>query len=295
MAMIIDGKKIALEIREEVALEVQELKKRGIKPHLTAVLVGDDPASHVYVRNKKKACEKADISAETLMLSKDTQQTELITLIQDLNENPGVHGILVQLPLPSHIDEQVVLETIYPQKDVDGFHPVNVGKLTAGLTDGFVPATPTGIVELLLRSQNPPDGKHVVIVGRSNIVGKPLGLLLLRKAKGGNATVTFCHSRTVNLESITREADILVAAIGYPEMIRKEMVKPGAVVIDVGVNRVEDATRPKGYRLVGDVQFSEVSEVAKAITPVPGGVGPMTIALLLKNTLMACKRMNEKE
>lgn len=295
MAMIIDGKKIALEIREEVALEVQELKKRGIQPHLTAVLLGDDPASHVYVRNKKKACEKAGISAETLMLSKDTQQTELITLIQDLNENPGVHGILVQLPLPSHIDEQVVLETIYPQKDVDGFHPVNVGKLTAGLTDGFVPATPTGIVELLLRSQNPPDGKHVVIVGRSNIVGKPLGLLLLRKAKGGNATVTFCHSRTENLESITREADILVAAIGYPEMIRKEMVKPGAVVIDVGVNRVEDATRPKGYRLVGDVQFSEVSEVAKAITPVPGGVGPMTIALLLKNTLMACKRMNEKE
>jgi len=295
MAMIIDGKKIALEIREEVALEVQELKKRGIQPHLTAILAGDDPASHVYVRNKKKACEKAGISAETLMLSKDTQQTELITLIQDLNENPGVHGILVQLPLPSHIDEQVVLETLYPQKDVDGFHPVNVGKLTAGLTDGFVPATPTGIVELLLRSQNPPDGKHVVIVGRSNIVGKPLGLLLLRKAKGGNATVTFCHSRTVNLESITREADILVAAIGYPEMIRKEMVKPGAVVIDVGVNRVEDATRPKGYRLVGDVQFSEVSEVAKAITPVPGGVGPMTIALLLKNTLMACKRLNEKE
>lgn len=295
MAMIIDGKKIALEIREEVALEVQELKKQGIQPHLTAVLAGDDPASHVYVRNKKKACEKAGISAETLMLSKDTQQTELITLIQDLNENPGVHGILVQLPLPSHIDEQVVLETIYPQKDVDGFHPVNVGKLTAGLTDGFVPATPTGIVELLLRSQNPPDGKHVVIVGRSNIVGKPLGLLLLRKAKGGNATVTFCHSRTENLESITREADILVAAIGYPEMIRKEMVKPGAVVIDVGINRVEDATRPKGYRLVGDVQFSEVSQVAKAITPVPGGVGPMTIALLLKNTLMACKRMNEKE
>ena len=295
MAMIIDGKKIAQEIREEVALEVQEMKERGLQPQLTAVLVGDDPASHVYVRNKKKACEKAGISAETLLLSEDTQQAELIKLIQDLNDNPGVNGILVQLPLPSHIDEQVVLETIYPEKDVDGFHPVNVGRLTAGLTDGFVPATPMGIVELLLRSQNPPDGKHVVIVGRSNIVGKPLGLLLLRKAKGGNATVTFCHSSTENLESITREADILVAAIGYPEMIRKEMVKPGAVVIDVGVNRVEDATRPKGYRLVGDVQFSEVSEVAKAITPVPGGVGPMTIALLLKNTLMACKKMNEKE
>jgi methylenetetrahydrofolate dehydrogenase (NADP+)/methenyltetrahydrofolate cyclohydrolase len=295
MAEIIDGKKIAQEVRAEVASEVEKAKKQGIQPHLTAVLVGDDPASHIYVRGKKKACEKVGISAETLLFPADITQEELLKLIHDLNSNPKVHGILVQLPLPKHIDENIILESIDPKKDVDGFHPVNFGKLAAGLTDGFVPATPLGIIELLLRSNNPPDGKHVVIVGRSNIVGKPVGFLLLRKAKGGNATVTFCHSRTENLESITRTADILVAAIGLPEMVKKDMVKPGAVVIDVGVNRVEDETKPKGYRVVGDVAFDEVSQVAKAITPVPGGVGPMTIALLLKNTLKASMNIEKKE
>lgn len=294
MANIIDGKKIAQEIREEVAIEVQEIKKYGVHPHLTAVLVGDNPASHVYVRNKKKACEKADISAETIMLSDKITQEELTNLIHDLNENTKVHGILVQLPLPPTIDENQIIEMISPDKDVDGFHPINMGKLASGMEDGFVPCTPAGIVELLMRTDHPPEGKHVVVVGRSNIVGKPLGLLLLRKNRKGNATVTLCHSRTQNLSSITSTGDILVAAIGRPEIIRREMVKPGAVVIDVGMNRVEDLTKPKGYRLVGDVHFPGVSEVAEAITPVPGGVGPMTIALLLKNTLNASKKIIEK-
>lgn len=295
MAYIIDGKKIAQEIRQEVGSEVQKLKRRGIHPHLTVVLVGENPASQVYVRMKGKACEEVGILSETLTFPDSLTQAELLDVIHDLNDNPEIHGILVQLPLPPHIDENLILETISPDKDVDGFHPINVGKLASGQSDGFVPATPAGVLELLMRTNNPPEGKHVVIVGRSNIVGKPLGLLLLRKQKGGNATVTFCHSRTQNLGSITQKADILVAAIGRPEMIRKEMVKPGAVVIDVGVNRVEDSTRPKGYRLVGDVHFEGVSEVAKAITPVPGGVGPMTIALLLRNTLKASKRDQEKE
>ena len=294
MANIIDGKRIAQEIREEVAIEVQEIKKYGVHPHLTAVLVGDNPASHVYVRNKKKACEKADISAETIMLSDKITQEELTNIVQDLNENTKVHGILVQLPLPPAIDENQIIEMISPDKDVDGFHPINMGKLASGMEDGFVPCTPAGIVELLMRTDHPPEGKHVVVVGRSNIVGKPLGLLLLRKNRKGNATVTLCHSRTQNLGSITSTGDILVAAIGRAEMIRREMVKPGAVVIDVGMNRVEDSTKPKGYRLVGDVHFPEVSEVAEAITPVPGGVGPMTIALLLKNTLTASKKSIEK-
>jgi len=295
MAYIIDGKKIAQEIRQEVGSEVQKLKRRGIQPHLTVVLVGENPASQVYVRMKGKACEEVGILSGTLTFPDSLTQAELLDVIHDLNDNPEIHGILVQLPLPPHIDENLILETISPDKDVDGFHPINVGKLASGQSDGFVPATPAGVLELLMRTNNPPEGKHVVIVGRSNIVGKPLGLLLLRKQKGGNATVTFCHSRTRNLGSITQKADILVAAIGHAEMIRKEMVKPGAVVIDVGVNRVEDSTRPKGYRLVGDVHFEGVSEVAKAITPVPGGVGPMTIALLLRNTLKASKRDQEKE
>ena len=293
MAVIIDGKKIALDIRLEIAQEVEKLKKQGIRPHLTAVLVGEDPPSQVYVRNKKKACEKAGISAETLTFPVKVTQNELLNVILDLNKNRDVHGILVQLPLPSQIDENTVIEAINPAKDVDGFHPINVGKLASGMLDGFVPATPAGIVELLMRSGNPPEGKHVVIVGRSNIVGKPLGLLLLRKGQEGNATVTFCHSRSQNLEHITQMADILVAAIGRPEIITKDMVKPGAVVIDVGVNRVDDPSQPKGYRLTGDVDFSEVSQIAKAITPVPGGVGPMTIAMLLRNTLTASIRLEK--
>jgi len=294
MAQIIEGKEIAQKIRDEVADEVQQLKKEGIVPHLTVILVGENPASQVYVRMKGKACEKAGISSETLTYPATITQAELIDRIVKLNKNPKVHGILVQLPLPSHIDENLILETISPGKDVDGFHPVNVGKLASGLLDGFVPATPAGIVELLVRSNHPPDGKHVVVVGRSNIVGKPVGLLLLRKQKGANATVTFCHSRTKDLGAVTRTGEILIAAIGQAEIIKKDMVKPGAVVIDVGVNRVDDPTQPNGYRLVGDVDFKEVSKIAEAITPVPGGVGPMTIALLLKNTVKACRQLTAK-
>jgi len=290
MTQIIDGKKIAQEIRQEVAVEVKDLKKTGIQPHLSVILVGENPASKVYVRMKEKACEEVGILSETLTFSDSLTQTELIKVIHDLNNDPKIHGILVQLPLPPQIDENLIIETIAPYKDVDGLHPINMGKLAAGQLDGFVPATPAGVLELLIRTNHSPEGKHTVIVGRSNLVGKPLGLLLLRKHKDGNATVTFCHSRTQNLGAITQTADILVAAIGRPEMIRKEMVRPGAVVIDVGVNRVDDSSQPRGYHLVGDVHFEGVSEVAKAITPVPGGVGPMTIALLLKNTLKASKK-----
>ena len=289
MAEKIDGKAIAQEIRKEIAEDVSRMKAQGVSPHLSVVLVGENPASKVYVRMKGKACEEVGIVSETLTYPASLSQDELIGIVKSKNDDIKVHGILVQLPLPDHIDENLIIETIAPEKDVDGFHPVSMGKLTQGLIDGFVPATPLGILELLLRSGNPPDGKHVVIVGRSNIVGKPLGLLLLRKGKGGNATVSFCHSRTNDLGAITRTGEILVAAVGSPEMIRGDMVMPGAVVIDVGVNRVEDADHPKGYRLVGDVHFEEASKVAKAITPVPGGVGPMTIALLLKNTLKACR------
>ena len=292
MAIIIDGKKVAEDIRGEVSEEVQTLKNKGGTPHLTVILVGEDPASQMYVKNKRKDCEKVGIASETLTYPSDLKQTELIQLIQDLNANPNVHGILVQLPLPGHIDENEIIQTISPEKDVDGFHPINVGKLFSGATDGFVPCTPAGIVELLIRYHYPPEGKKIVIVGRSNIVGKPLGLLLLRKQdKKGNATVTFCHSRTPNLGEVTRTADILVAAVGKPGLIRKDMVKKGAVVIDVGINRVEYVFCAKGYRFVGDVDCDEVSLVAEAISPVPGGVGPMTRALLLKNTLQAYRQI----
>jgi methylenetetrahydrofolate dehydrogenase (NADP+)/methenyltetrahydrofolate cyclohydrolase len=290
MVEIIDGKKISQEIREEIKQEVEQLKKQGIQPHLSVVLVGEDPASQIYVRSKGKACEKAGISSETLIFPDNLKQEELLDVVRKLNVNPDVHGILVQLPLPHQIDENLVIQTIDPSKDVDGFHPINMGKLASGIDNGFVPCTPNGILELLLRSDNPPDGKHVVIVGRSNIVGKPLGLLLLRKRKGGNATVSFCHSRTPDLSSITRTADILIAAVGSPEIIKKDMVKPDVVVIDVGMNRIKDESHPKGSRLVGDVDFSNVSTIAKAITPVPGGVGPMTITLLLKNTYLAAQK-----
>ena len=294
MADIIDGKKIAAEIRREIALEVQKLKKENCHPHLTVILVGENPASQVYVRMKKKACEEVGISTETLTFPGSVKESELIDTIDNLNRNSKVHGILVQLPLPSHIKENRILEKISPDKDVDGFHPINMGKLTLGIQDGFVPCTPAGILELLLRTNHSPEGKHVVIVGRSNIVGKPLGLLLLRKQKGGgNATVTICHSRTPDLKSITLTADILIAAVGRAEMIKKDMVKPGSVVIDVGVNRIKDLSKTKGYRLVGDVDFSEVAKIVKAITPVPGGVGPMTIAFLLKNTLEASKKLKK--
>ncbi len=289
MASIIDGKMIAQDIRKEVAEEVAELKKKGIHPHLSVILVGENPASTVYVKNKGKACEEVGMESETLRYPDTISQQELLKIIDGLNRNTSVHGILVQLPLPDHINENTIIESIDYRKDVDGFHPINTGKLASGLTDGFVPCTPAGVVELLKRSGNYPESKHAVIVGRSNIVGKPLGLLLLRKGKEGNATVTYCHSKSAHLDEITRTADILIAAIGKAEMIRGNWIRKGAVVIDVGVNRVEDASAPKGYKLVGDVCFNEAKELASAITPVPGGVGPMTIAFLLKNTLLACK------
>ncbi|HDQ46034.1 MAG TPA: bifunctional methylenetetrahydrofolate dehydrogenase/methenyltetrahydrofolate cyclohydrolase FolD [bacterium] len=292
MAKLIDGRKIAENIRNEVADEVRRLKDRGVNPHLSVVLVGDDPASKVYVRMKGKACQETGIGSETLIFPESLSQDELVRTIRRLNADPKINGILVQSPLPRHLDEHAVIELIDPIKDVDAFHPYNVGKLAAGFTDGYLPCTPVGVQELLLRSGYSPEGKHVVIVGRSNIVGKPLGLILVQKAKGANATVTWCHSRTRDLPEITRSADILVAAIGQAEFITREMVKPGAVVIDVGVNRVPDEASDKGYRIAGDVAFDPVSEIAEAITPVPGGVGPMTIAMLLRNTVLACRRQH---
>jgi len=295
MAEIIDGKKISLEIREDITRQVEDLRKKGIQPHLTTVLVGENPASQSYVRGKERACKKVGISAQVETYPDSISQDELLRVVNRLNDDQRVHGILVQLPLPKQIDENCIIQTIHPSKDVDGFHPVNFGKLAAGIEDTFVPCTPAGIIELLIRSGNPPEGKHVVIVGRSNIVSKPVGFLLLRKKSTvGNATVSFCHSRTKNLGEITRQADILIAAVGQPEIIQKDMVKEGVVVIDVGVNRIEDKSRPKGYRLVGDVHFEGVSKKASAITPVPGGVGPMTITQLLRNTLKACIQLTDR-
>lgn len=294
MADIIDGKKIASDIREGIAKDVEKLKQRGIQPHLTTVLVGENPASQSYVRGKERACQKIGISALVEKYPDSISQEELLQIVNRLNEDRSVHGILVQLPLPKQIDEKTIIQAICPSKDVDGFHPINFGKLAAGIEDTFAPCTPSGIIELLVRSGNPPEGQHVVIVGRSNLVSKPVGFLLLRKkSPEGNATVSFCHSRTRNLGEITKTADILIAAIGQPEMITKDMVKAGVVVIDVGVNRVDDPNQEKGYRLVGDVQFDTVSEKASAITPVPGGVGPMTITELLRNTLKACRQITE--
>lgn len=291
MARIIDGKLISKEIRSEIAEQVQKLKGT---PHLTVVLVGEDPASQTYVRNKQRACEKVGISSETILLSESTSQDELLQRVSDLNQNPKINGLLVQLPLPKHIDENLIIESINPDKDVDCFHPLNIGKLTAGLECPFQPCTPAGIVELIYRSGYTVEKKHVVIVGRSNIVGKPLGLLLLRKGNRGDATITYCHSRTPDIQQYTRQADVLIAAVGYPELIKGDMIKPGAIVVDVGTNRVEDASHPKGYRWTGDVQFDEAEKVAEAITPVPGGVGPMTIAMLLNNTLYAYRNQTNE-
>ncbi|MBC7185537.1 MAG: bifunctional 5,10-methylene-tetrahydrofolate dehydrogenase/5,10-methylene-tetrahydrofolate cyclohydrolase [Calditrichaeota bacterium] len=287
-ARIIDGKAIAAQVMAEVAREVADLRARGVVPGLAVILVGDDPASASYVRGKRKACEELGMRSETVHLPAHTTQSQLLNTIEELCTAGWAHGLLVQLPLPGHIDEKVIIEAIPPSMDVDGFHPVNRGRLTSG-EDTFVPCTPAGIQELLLRSGYDPEGRHVVIVGRSQIVGLPLAILLAQKRAGANATVTICHSRTRNLAEVTKTADILVAAIGSPATIRAEMVRAGTVVIDVGVNRVEDPSSPKGYRLVGDVDFAAVSQVAAAITPVPGGVGPMTIAMLMKNTLKAAK------
>ncbi len=289
-AIVIDGKKVAAEVKAELRPRIEQLKNNGIEPNLTVILVGEDPASRVYVSMKKKACEELGIQSDTLNLPGETSESELLTLVEKLNRDSGVHGILVQLPLPSQIREAKVIETISPEKDVDGFHPVNVGKLVAG-TPAFVPCTPAGVLELLLRYDVKPEGKHVVIVGRSNIVGKPLANLLVQKSPTGNATVTVCHTRTRDLPEYTRQADILIAAAGRPQMITGDMVREGVVVIDVGVNRVDDPTAKRGYRLVGDVDFDSVSEKAAAITPVPGGVGPMTIAMLMKNTVQAASNL----
>jgi len=296
MPTLIDGQQIARDIRGEIASEVQSLRSRGVRPRLSVVLVGDDPASQVYVRNKNKDCESVGIVSETILLPASCSEEELLERVRSLNQDPAVHGVLVQLPLPKTIRERRVIEAVSPSKDVDGFHPVNVGKLLTGSDEeGFIPCTPAGIVELLMRSGNPPQGRHVVIVGRSNIVGKPLSVLLLRKGLAADATVTVCHSQTRVLADFTRRADILIAAVGKPETIRRDMVKSGAVVIDVGMNRVPDTSNPGKFRFVGDVDFSEVSPVTGAITPVPGGVGPMTRALLLKNTLKACSQIERSK
>ena len=289
--MLIDGAAIGRLVRRDVAAEVERLKALGITPGLSVVLVGDDPASAVYVRSKGKACEEAGMRGETIRLPAETTENALLAQVDRLNADPNVHGILVQMPLPRHIAADKVIRRIRPEKDVDGFHPVNVGKLSIGERDGFVPCTPAGAIELLVRSGVETRGKDAVIVGRSNIVGKPMAALLMQDAPGGNATVTVCHSRTSNLAGHIRRADIVIAAIGKPEMITGDMIKPGAVVIDVGINRVNDAAAPKGYRIVGDVHFASAREVASLITPVPGGVGPMTIAMLMKNTVRAAAQI----
>ena len=288
-ATVIDGKQMAEEIRGEVAGETRALTGRlGVVPGLAAVLVGSDPASAVYVRNKRRACDEAGMFSETFELPEETSQEELIALVRQLNTDPRFHGILVQLPLPAHVEEREVILAIDPDKDVDGMHPVNGGRLMEG-NPRFLPATPAGVQQMLVRTGNDPAGKHVVIVGRSNIVGKPLAALLVQKAPGANATVTVCHTGTRDLPALTRQADVVVAAIGRPQALTADMVADGAVVIDVGINRVDDATRKAGYRLVGDVDYDAVAEKASAITPVPGGVGPMTIAMLLTNTLRAAR------
>ncbi len=290
-AEIIDGKQIAADIRAELKAEAAALKEKGIVPGLGVILVGDDPASKSYVSAKEKACEAIGIYSDDNRLPADTTQEELLALVERMNQDPKINGILVQLPLPKHIDEAAVLLAIDPDKDVDGFHPMNVGKMMVG-EQAFLPCTPHGVVQMLLRSGVETSGAHVVVVGRSNIVGKPVANMLLQKKEGANATVTLCHTRTKDLAFHTKQADIIIAASGRPNTITADMVKEGAVVIDVGVNRVEDASRERGYRLVGDVDFEAVKAVASKITPVPGGVGPMTITMLLFNTVDAAKRAN---
>ena len=289
-ARVLDGTAIAQTIRTEVAAQVAKLSAQGQKPGLAAVLVGEDPASTVYVRSKGKACEEAGMHSVTLRLPATTTEAELLETVDRLNADQQIHGILVQLPLPKHINSERVLRRIDPTKDVDGFHPVNVGKLVVGDRTAFRPATPYGVQQMLIRSGIETRGAHAVIVGRSNIVGRPMANLLIQQGPGGDATVTVCHSKTRDLPAVTRSADILIAAIGKAEFVTADMVRPGAVVIDVGINRVDDASRPRGYRLVGDVAYGPVSQVASAITPVPGGVGPMTIAMLLQNTLQAMQQ-----
>ena len=288
-AELIDGVAIARSIREEAARETAQLVGRGVRPGLAVVLVGDDPASSVYVRSKGKACDEAGMYGVTLRLPATTSQSELLDAVDALNRDPLIHGILVQMPLPKHLDADGVIRAIDPRKDVDGFHPVNVGKLLIGEHDGFVPCTPAGIQQMLRRSDVETSGAECVIVGRSNIVGKPMAALLVQDAAGANGTVTVCHRHTKDLAFHTRRADIVIAAAGRAGLVTGEMLKPGCVVIDVGMNRIADETAPRGYRLVGDVDFDSACRVASKITPVPGGVGPMTIAMLLSNTVKAAK------
>lgn len=287
-ATIIDGQLIAEQIRGELRDRVDKLKARGVTPGLAVVLVGDDPASVVYVRNKGRSAEAIGIDSETFRLPATTTQDELLRLVGELNRDPRWHGILVQMPLPAGLDEHLTISAMDPAKDVDGLHPVSVGRLYRG-EPTFLPCTPAGVQQLLLRYGYSPEGKHVVICGRSNLVGKPLAGILMQKAPGANATVTICHTGTRNLAEVTRQGDIVVAAMGHRNAITADMVREGAVVIDVGINRVEDPSRKSGYRLVGDVDFEAVAEKAAAITPVPGGVGPMTIAMLLSNTVLAAE------
>lgn len=293
-AQIISGREISKAIRAELTEEVAALKEGGLTPGLATVLVGEDPASQLYVGMKGKAAKEVGIYSRQITLPDSTPEDELLGLLAGLNADPEIDGILVQLPLPDHIDEAKVLVAIDPDKDVDGFHPVNVGRLATGDPNVLAPCTPSGVIQMLLRSGVDPSGKHAVVVGRSNIVGKPMAALLLRKAPGGNATVTVAHSRTADLGAITRQADVLVVAIGRPGTVTADMVKPGAAVIDVGTNRVDDDTRERGYRVVGDVEFDEVKQVAGWITPVPGGVGPMTIAMLLANTVQSARARGQR-
>ncbi len=288
-AQIIDGKQVAADMRAELKEKVAKLKTQGVTPGLAVVLVGEDPASKSYVTAKERACEEIGIYSDDNRLPAETTEEDLLALVEKLNKDPKINGILVQLPLPKHIDEDKVLLAIDPAKDVDGFHPVNVGKMVVG-QDAYLPCTPHGIIQLLVRSKVPLEGAEVVIVGRSNIVGKPIANMLIQKSPTGNATVTVCHTRTKNMAEHVKRADIIIAAAGGPNTVTADMVKDGAVVIDVGVNRVEDATKKRGYRLVGDVDFEGVKEKASLITPVPGGVGPMTITMLLYNTVQSAEK-----
>lgn len=287
---LIDGKSVSQKVLDECGIEVQNLIDKGVRPGLAVVLVGNDPASKAYVGSKVKTCERMGIHSVKIVLPEETTQNELLKVIDDLNEDTSIHGILVQSPPPSHIDESTVVRQINPHKDVDGFHPENVAKLTLEDSDGFVPCTPLGCLRLLQEYNIETKGANVVVVGRSMIVGKSMALLLMANNSNANATVTVAHSRTKDLRSVCSKADIIIAAVGIPQIIGKDHVSDGAVVIDVGINRVEDESAKKGYRLVGDVNFDDVAKKCSAITPVPGGVGPMTIAMLISNTIKACQR-----
>ena len=292
-AKLILGKEVSEEIYGELRQRIDALKARGVTPGLAVVLVGEDPASQVYVRKKGEMCESLGMKSVTVRMPADTTQEELMAKVDELNRDPTIHGFLVQLPLPSHLDEEQVINAISPSKDVDCFHPTNVGRVLIGNPD-FLPATPAGVQQMIIRSGVETSGKHVVVIGRSNIVGKPMAAMMLQRGLGADSTVTVVHSRTKDLPSITRQADILIVAIGKPRFVTPDMVKDGAVVIDVGTNRIEDPTQPKGSRLVGDVDFDSVKDKVSAITPVPGGVGPMTICMLMANAVKAAERASER-